>query len=155
LLKKLIRWYKTKKAKDAVNGVLLAALIISVLGNLGLWHGVGDLLSGTIVGQGDYSCFPSCDVDDGKFLAMPEMCRQLAFGQWYGKFHVMVLLIRTFRIDRRKEDFCENRCVGLAARYFLSVWASFSEISAKTRVTGESACRSWIQTPLSPHLTTF
>ena len=72
MFKKLKLWYNSKKGKDTLIGVLSAALLLSLFGQFGLLEGLGGLLSGTAgPGEGEYSCMPTCNETDGKFLSMP------------------------------------------------------------------------------------
>jgi uncharacterized protein YegL len=72
MLNTIKSWFASKRGKDTVITVLALALTISILGQVVGWSNIGRLITGTTgPGEGGYSCMPTCDETDGKFLSMP------------------------------------------------------------------------------------
>ena len=70
--RKLKRWFGSKTGKNIIIAILGAMLVFSVLGNLFGTGGLSNFLSGTAAAPpGGYTCLPTCDVEDGRFLSMP------------------------------------------------------------------------------------
>jgi len=80
--KKISRWLNSRRGRTGLIGILGVLVIVAVVGQLaGWWDALGGLITGTVVEppplasfappEGGYTCMPSCDVTDGKFLSMP------------------------------------------------------------------------------------
>ena len=76
------RWLRRKSSSRIIGGVAILLVLVAVVGQAaGWWSALGGLITGTVVEppplasfappEGGYTCIPSCDVTDGKFLSMP------------------------------------------------------------------------------------
>src|SRR5512133_3659903 len=76
MLRKFDRWLKSKQGKTALYGIVILVVAIGLIGlPLGWWSKLADALRGAAgATYGDplygYTCFPTCETNDGKFLAI-------------------------------------------------------------------------------------
>jgi hypothetical protein len=69
--KKVRRWFGKKQVKDGVIAVLSVMLVLSILTRPEFVRTLGRLTGTAGPGEGGYSCMPTCDETDAKFLSMP------------------------------------------------------------------------------------